>query len=255
MRILIVDEDPALAEALPQRLRREGHRVYTRPDLDGALDLVLAEGIDLVVADPAVAGEGDVLDFAHGLRRDTSTMLLLAGRRMGVGERVRLLEAGADAHLSKPCDLLELLANIHALLRRHPLSIFGRGLGIVQATEDLWLDLAGRRLVGKGGTVGLSDVEFRLLAYMVGHQGVVLSREALLQAVWGGGYEGSDREVDVYVRYLRRKIEPNPSRPRYILTVWGVGYQYARPPLEARESIGELQQSLRPSHARAVGDF
>jgi DNA-binding response OmpR family regulator len=91
------------------------------------------------------------------------------------------------------------------------------------------LDLAGQRLVGKGGEVALSAKEFQLLAYMVCHEGMVLSREALIAALWGPGYEGSAREVDVYVRYLRQKIEPEPRHPRYIITVWGVGYQYQGP--------------------------
>lgn len=103
---------------------------------------------------------------------------------------------------------------------------------MVQVTDKWALDLAGQRLVGDGQEVTLSAREFQLLAHMVRHEGMVLEREAILASVWGlwgYGYEGSTREIDVYIHYLRRKLEPNPARPRYILTVWGRGYEYRGP--------------------------
>lgn len=96
-------------------------------------------------------------------------------------------------------------------------------------TDHLWLDLGRQILIGHNKTIPLTTKEFQLLVYLLRREGMVVSREALLENVWGSGYEGSEREVDVYVRYVRKKIEPDPSRPGYILSVWGRGYQYERP--------------------------
>ena len=254
MRILIVDGEPALAQALPPRLRREGHRVSVRADADGLLEAVLGEGIDLVVLEPLVAPGHHAADLCRTLRRETAAMLLVVSRVGGVTDRVRLLEAGADDYVAKPFDLDELRARVHALLRRHPLSIFGRGGALVPLTEALSLDLAGQRLVANtatGATASeqpLTDRAFRLLAHLVRHEGMVLTREALLEAVWGPGYEGSTREVDVYMRYLRQKVEPDAAKPRYLLTAWGRGYQYKRP---ARDP-GSVSFALRAAAESAA---
>ena len=118
---------------------------------------------------------------------------------------------------------------MRALLRRHLLSLPGEATSLVQVTDRWVLDLAGQRLVGEDQEVPLSAKEFQLLARMVRHEGMVLSREALIASLWGPGYEGSTREIDVYVRYPRRKLEPEPKKPRYITSTWGVGYRYVGP--------------------------
>lgn len=240
MRVLIVGDEPALAEALPAQLQREGHRVYRCFSTGNLLDFTLSEGVHLVVLDTDAFGFYRALDLCHTLCRETATMLLVVGASVRVAERVRLLEAGADDYLAKPFDSDEILARVHALLRRHPLSLNGGGATTIQVTEGLRLDLIERRLLGDGKEVALTDREFRLLAYLVRQEGVVLSREALLAAVWGPGYEGSEREIDVYVRYLRQKIEPDPAQPRYIRTSWRQGYQYKRP------AVGKLEAVKRP---------
>jgi DNA-binding response OmpR family regulator len=138
------------------------------------------------------------------------------------------LNAGADDYLDLSLEADERLARVRALLRRHPIALIGMVPGLVQVTDDLTLDVAGQRLLRGQREVPLSQLEFQLLAYFIQHAGVVLGRERLLAAVWGARYE-RPREVDVYVRYLRQKLEPAPSRPRYLLTRWGAGYVY-RPP-------------------------
>jgi two-component system KDP operon response regulator KdpE len=182
-------------------------------------------------------------------------MLMVVGRSTGASERIRLLDAGADDNLGKPFDEDELLARVRALLRRHPLSVAGRGGELVSVTEALSLDLAGQRLVPAADgqrsvrELRLSDTEFRLLAHFVRHEGRVLTRDALLETIWGYAYDGSTREVDVYVRYLRRKLEPNPARPRYLLTAWGRGYQFRRLPASQLPTASAAGATPRPQPA------
>jgi DNA-binding response OmpR family regulator len=119
-----------------------------------------------------------------------------------------------------------VLAYAHALLRRHPLNLLGAGPAILRITPEFVQDLAGQRLLRGTTDIALSNHEFRLLAFLVRHEGAVLTREALMNAVWGFDFDGSSREIDVYVRYVRQKIEPDPAHPRYLLTAWGRGYRY-----------------------------
>ncbi len=226
MRILIIDDDPRLLDDLPRRLRADGHRVAVGPATGDLLERVVAEGIHLVVLDAALLSDRRLLDFCRALRQESSALLLLLDCHDSVTRRIQALDAGADDFLAQPVGHDEVRAHVHALLRRHPLATLAGGLQSVRVTAVLTLDLVGQRLVGERTTIPLTDREFRLLVYLVRNEGAVLSREALLNAVWGDDDAISDREVDVYVRYLRRKIEPDPAHPRYLLTVWGRGYRY-----------------------------
>lgn len=228
MRIMIVDNDPFMVEKLPRRLRSEGHRVYLAGSFDRLVEFVAEEGIALVIIEPALVPLISAIDLLRTLRRESCSMLFVATRLHDVSDRIRLLEAGADDCITKPFDWNELAARLRALLRRHPLGLFAGDSGMLRVTRDLWLDLAGHRLIGGERETPLTNLEFKLLAYLAKHEGVVLGREALLSAVWGPGYEGADKEVDIYVSRLRQKLEPKPRNPSYILTVWGRGYRYER---------------------------
>jgi len=244
--------DPALGEGLPGRLSHDGHRIYVRDLNDDASEVILADGIHLAVADRDGLSLSEATSLCYSLRQESAVMLLLVGAFASPAEREQLLDAGADACLTKPLDDGELAASARALLRRHPLCLVDRKSGVVRVTERLSLDLARRLLiVNEGGReVPLTEHEFKFLAYLIRHEGVTLSREALLSAVWGQGYEGSTREVDVYVRYLRRKLEPDPARPRHLLTRWGQGYQFASSAPSRLGLVGKLQHSSRGGQTR-----
>jgi len=227
VRVLIADRDPTALE-VTALLRRAGHQVAADADAADLPARVASTGVHLFLVDAALVPFPHLVEVCRAVRRGSSALVAVAGEGLSAFERVQLLEAGADDVLARPMDADELHARLRALLRRHPLSLFGEGVATVQVTEELWLDLAGRQLVGGAREVPLTGREFHLLSYLVRHEGAVLGREALLAAVWGPGYEGMDREVDVYVRYLRRKVEPDPSRPTYLLTRRGYGYQYRR---------------------------
>ena len=229
MRLLIVGNQQNVGDAVTMRLRREGHNVAQHPGARDLLETVLTQSIHLVLLQPEAVPGADLLDLCRVLRQETSALLVLAGPPTSVTQRVFALRAGADDYLTLPIDPDELVARLQAHLRHHPLSVPGAGPAVFRVTEELTLDLAGQRLLGPKRELALSEHEFRLLTCLVRHEGAVLTREALLNAAWGFGYEGETREVDSYIRLLRRKLEPDPRRPRYLLTVWGRGYQYRGP--------------------------
>jgi len=204
--------------------------VYVRRRVAHLPAFVVALGVHLVIADPRLFPASQALALCETLRRETRAMLVIVASRSGdPGERERFLEAGADAYLLKPVDPSEVLAHVHAVLRRHVSASGSDGRERLPVTATLSLDLEGQRLVGLRRDVALSRLEFRLLAYLVQRAGAPVSREELLRAVWGRRSECSPREVDVYVRYLRQKLEPDPARPRHLVTVWGRGYRYQGP--------------------------
>lgn len=229
MRILIVTDDPLLTEELPPRLRAEGHQVSVDQRVAQLPAVVLAMGIHLVLVDPHVFPASSLLTSCRRIRQESSALLLLVSptplRRT---DRQRLLDAGADDVLDQPLHLDELQARVRAALRRHSPAT-GEGLERLPITTDLDLDFVGQRLLGKDRAVALSQQEFRLLAYLARRPNAVVSREELLEVAWADRTETLPREVDVYLRYLRQKIEPDPARPRFLLTVWGQGYRYTPP--------------------------
>jgi two-component system KDP operon response regulator KdpE len=172
-------------------------------------------------------------------RPPTGPRLVVIGPPVSEARRRRLRAAGVDAYLAGPVEAPDLLAEVRGLLQTAGRKARAAPRSVV-VTPAWTLDLAGQRLVGAQGEARLTEREFRLLAYLVRHAGAVLRREALLTAAWGYACDSSTREVDLYVCYLRRKLEPDPAHPRYLLTVWGRGYRYQPPPgAEARMDVGE----------------
>ncbi|MEU6546526.1 response regulator transcription factor [Streptomyces sp. NPDC046859] len=225
-RILIVDDEPAVREALQRSLAFEGYDTEVAVDGADALEKAAAHRPDLVVLDIQMP-RMDGLTAARRVRAagDTTPILMLTARDT-VGDRVTGLDAGADDYLVKPFELDELFARVRALLRRSSYAAAGTGPGDddeVLTFADLRMNLATREVFRGGRPVELTRTEFTLLEMFLTHPRQVLTREQILKAVWGFDFEPSSNSLDVYVMYLRRKTEAG-GEPRLVHTVRGVGY-------------------------------
>ncbi len=221
-RILIVEDETTLRETLAYNLANEGYEVAQSGDGAEALNMARAEQFDLIVLDimlPTLDG----LSFCRILRKEQATPVIMLTARGGEVDRIMGLESGADDYIVKPFSLGEFLARVRAVLRRAPAATVRTDQ---IESDDLLLDLTARRVYVGERELKLSHKEFDLLATLVRNKGAVLSRGLLLEQVWGYDYVGDDRTVDVHMRWLREKIEPNPSEPQRIVTVRGVGYRF-----------------------------
>ncbi len=220
-KILIVDDEPALLDTLALNLRGSGYEVVTAADGAAALDVARAQSPDLVILD-LMLPELDGLTVCRSLRQAADTPILILTARTGELDKIIGLESGADDYLTKPFSLGELQARIRALLRRAG----PRRVSDEIRSGDLLLNLVSRRAFVGDRELALSPKEFSLLAELMRHHGAVLSRDLLLTRVWGYDYYGDSRTVDVHVRWLREKIEMDPSQPARISTVRGIGYRF-----------------------------
>ncbi|MET9320412.1 response regulator transcription factor [Streptomyces sp. NPDC003038] len=227
-RILVVDDEPAVREALRRSLAFEGYAAQTAVDGLDALDKAAAYAPDLIILDIQMP-RMDGLTAARRLRAAGSvTPILMLTARDTVGDRVTGLDAGADDYLVKPFELDELFARVRALLRRSSYAAPSAGAEDPADTDtltfgDLRMDLATREVTRAGRPVELTRTEFTLLEMFLAHPRQVLTREQILKTVWGFDFEPSSNSLDVYVMYLRRKTEAG-GEPRLVQTVRGVGY-------------------------------
>lgn len=224
-KVLIIEDEETLTENLADKLRSEGYNVVTAYDGENGLRLVREEQPDLLVLDIMLPGL-DGLSICRIVRRDAATahipIIMLTARGTEV-DKIVGLESGADDYIVKPFALGEFLARVRAVMRRVP----GRpALQDQIVSEDLKLSLTSRRVFKNGDEIRLSNKEFDLLAELMRNKGVVLSRDLILTKVWGYDYFVDKRTVDVHVRWLREKIENDPSNPTRIVTVRGVGYRF-----------------------------
>jgi len=224
-RILLVEDEPSLVLTLTDRLEAEGYRVEASGDGDEALARATAGAFDLVVLDVMLPGRNG-FDVCRDLRqRGLQVPILMLTARAQVVDRVVGLKLGADDYLTKPFEMLELLARVEALLRRARTPI-APSVG-AYAFGDVQVDFRRAEVRRGGQALALSALEYKLLRYFVENRGQVLSREELLDRVWGYDAAAQTRTVDVHVASLRQKVEPNPSRPQHIVTVHRLGYKFA----------------------------
>jgi two-component system alkaline phosphatase synthesis response regulator PhoP len=223
-RILLVEDEPGLVLTLTDRLTREGYDVESVSDGSAALTRASGGGFDLVLLDVMLPGMSG-FDVCQALRRrgvDTPVIMLTA--RGQLVDRVVGLKIGADDYVTKPFETVELLARIEARLRRPAPASSPSAAGY--QFGDVRVDFRRAEVERDGRLLELSAREFQLLRYFVEHRGAALSRDELLNEVWGYQAMPSTRTVDVHVAWLRQKVEPNPKRPQYIQTVHGIGYRF-----------------------------
>lgn len=227
--ILVVEDDATLLDLLRYNLSKEGYEVLTARDGQSALATAREQKPDMLVLD-IMLPELDGLEVCRILRKETSVPILMLTAKADEIDKVVGLEVGADDYVSKPFSLRELLARVKAMLRRAELSredLAGReseGVSVVEV-GDLTIDLDQHVVTQNGEVVSLSPKEFDLLSFLAQNRKRAFSRDYLLDKVWGYEYGGDTRTVDVHVRWLRQKIEADPSRPNRLLTVRGVGYK------------------------------
>ena len=223
-RILLVEDEPSLVLTLSDRLLSEGYRVETAGDGNEALARVEEIPVDLILLDVMLPGKNG-FDVCRDLRqRGVAVPILMLTARTQVTDRVVGLKLGADDYLTKPFEMIELLARVEALLRRARTPI-APATG-VYAFGDVEVDFRRAEVTRDGDPLALSALELKLLRHLIENRGLVVSRDELLDQVWGYGASAHTRTVDVHVASLRQKIEPQPSRPQYVVTVHRLGYKF-----------------------------
>jgi two-component system alkaline phosphatase synthesis response regulator PhoP len=223
-RLLIVEDEPGLVLTLTDRLGREGYSVESAQDGRTGLERALQEPFDLVLLDVMLPGQNG-FDVLRDLRQHgIETPVIMLTARGQVVDKVVGLKLGADDYLTKPFEMMELVARIEARLRR----------SAPKDTVDaeayrfgaLLVDFRKAEVMRDGRALDLSAREYQLLRYFIEHRGATISRDELLNHVWGYNAMPNTRTVDVHVAWLRQKIEPNPKHPQYILTAHGLGYKF-----------------------------
>ena len=233
VRILVVEDEPVLVEALEYSLTRQGYQVCTAADGLAGLETARRERPDLIVLD-IMLPKMDGLEVCQAVRQEMNTPILMLTARAEEVDRVVGLEMGADDYLTKPFSMRELLARVKALLRRVDLD---RKELVEETTtrkpgadrldfDDLTIDLGRGEAQLKGEALRLKPKEYDLLVFLARNRGIVLSRDLILERVWGWDFGGGTRTVDVHIRWLREKIEVEPAKPERIVTVRGVGYRF-----------------------------
>ena len=226
-RLLLVEDEPGLVLTLTDRLVAEGYEVETAMDAPSGLEAATAGGFDAILLDVMLPG-GNGLDVCRTLRqRGLQTPILMLTAKGQVVDKVVGLKLGADDYLVKPFEMAELLARVEALLRRSTAPpAAGAFTGDAYRFGDISVDFRKAEVTRAGQPLEVSAREFKLLKYFVEHRGAALTRDELLNEVWGYNAMPSTRTVDVHVAWLRQKLEDNPRHPQYILTVHGLGYKF-----------------------------
>jgi DNA-binding response OmpR family regulator len=233
-KILVVDDEISLQETVAYNLKKQGYEVQTTGDGTEALDLAREMEPDLIILDVMLPGL-DGFEICRILRKEMTTPVLMLTARDDEIDRVVGLEVGADDYMAKPFSMRELIARVKAMLRRVRLireevntgeGQDGKPKQEIMDFDNLRIDMTRREIKVNDEVVAFKPKEYELLTFLAQHQGQVLSREFILERVWGWDFIGDSRTVDVHVRWLREKIESDPANPRRIITVRGAGYRF-----------------------------
>ncbi|WP_030611452.1 response regulator [Streptomyces sclerotialus] len=223
-RVLVVEDDPQLVRALVINLEARRYGVDTAPDGTTALRLAAARHPDVAVLDLGLP-DMDGVDVIKALRGWTRIPLLVLSARRGSDDKVAALDAGADDYMTKPFSMDELLARLRAAVRRTETTPLAPETTVV-ITQDFSVDLAAKRASRDGQDVRLTPTEWHLLEILVCHPGRLITQRQLLHQVWGTSRSDKTHYLRVYMAQIRRKLEPDPSHPRYLITEPGMGYRF-----------------------------
>ena len=223
-RVLIVDDEKLIVKGIRFSLEKDDYEVDTAYDGGEALEKAKENTYDVILLDlmlPVMNG----MDVCRQIREFSDVPIIMLTAKGEDMDKILGLEYGADDDITKPFNILEVKARIKAILRRTRAAKKNVEENVI-VNGDVRLDKDNRRVQICGREINLTGKEFELLEFLVANPGKVYGRAKLLQLIWGKDYPGDERTVDVHVRRLREKIEPNPSEPRYVQTKWGVGYYY-----------------------------
>jgi DNA-binding response OmpR family regulator len=221
-RILVVEDDARIADLIAKNLEAVGYECHGTSDGGRALAELVRLRPSLVVLDLGLPGL-DGIEVTRRIRRDNDVPILMVTARSGEGDKLLGLEVGADDYITKPFSTAELVARVRALLRRSTGTVTERVLELA----ELRIDPARRVVERSGETLPITTLEFDLLYFLAARPGRVFSREALMEHVWGSDRVVDDRSIDSLVSRVRRKLEKDPSHPRWLQTVWGAGYRFS----------------------------
>lgn len=221
MKLLIVDDEPGILETVENKMRKEGFTTFAADSAEEGMRLFRRLKPDLVILD-IMLPQRSGYDFCRAIRKDSNTPIIFVSARADEADRVKGLELGADDYVTKPFNLTELAARVKAILRRST----GEPLKEVIETGNLRIDPKSHEVWLNGEPLNLSPKEFALMYFFGRNIGQVFSRETLLDRVWGREAFISGRTVDVHIRWLRTRIEQDPTSPVRLLTIRGVGYKF-----------------------------
>jgi two-component system OmpR family response regulator len=223
-KILIVEDDRNLLDTLKYNLRKEGYNTAAAADGAEALYIARQERPDLIILDimlPKLSG----FEVCRILRKEMTVPILMLTAKTDEVDKVVGLEIGADDYMTKPFSMRELLARVRAMLRRADISKQPSSEKKILKIGELEVHIGRHQVLHKGSRLSLTPKEYDLLAFLAANEGLVFSREQLLEKVWGYDFAGDTRTVDVHIRWLRQKMERDPARPEYLVTVRGTGYK------------------------------
>ena len=223
--VLIVEDEENLLAAVKYALERDGYEVFTATDGATGLDLGRQPIFDLIILD-VMLPELDGLELCRILRQDSDVPILMLTAKVEEIDRVIGLEIGADDYMTKPFSMRELLARVRAMLRRARMGREANLAPRVLTSNTLMLEIDRHSVTLNGKQVDMRPKEFALLTLLMENPGKALTRDQILDSIWGKNYVGDHRTVDVHIRWLRQKIETYPNRPQRIITVRGIGYRF-----------------------------
>ena len=226
-KILVIDDEPMIVESVSYNLKQEGYDVMTATDGETGLKLAETGDFDLILLDLMLPGM-DGMEICQTIRKTSEIPIIMLTAKEGEIDRVLGLELGPDDYVTKPFSMRELMARVKRVLKRSVVNLEMAGYGQSIISGRLEIDLLGHEVTVNGAAVNLSSKEFELLKVLASHPGQVLTREQLLDLVWGNDFYGDSRTVDVHIRWLREKIENDPGNPEYILTIRGTGYKFKK---------------------------